>query len=88
MVTPRLRSLRRRPLTPSPAQTETQHIRAVRELDQRHADGLTVTLEWDPESNDVRIRCEDERVADGLSLCFPVDPRDARHAFLHPFAYV
>jgi hypothetical protein len=56
-----------------------------RELDQRKADRMTVTLEWDPATGRVQVRCE----ADGLpgeSFCDLVDPREAAAAFKHPFA--
>jgi len=56
-----------------------------RELDQRHSHHLTVTLEWDPDTDDVWIRCEDHRSPEE-SFTFWVEPGDARHAFLHPFA--
>jgi len=56
----------------------------LRELDQRHSDSLTVTLEWDPDTDDVWVRCEDHRGPEE-SFTFWVEPRDARHAFLHPF---
>ena len=56
----------------------------LRELDQRHSDQLTVTLEWDPDTDDVRVRCQDHRSPEE-SFTFWVEPRDARHAFLHPF---
>jgi hypothetical protein len=58
----------------------------LRELDQRRAGGLTVTLEWNTESGLVQIRCEDERTPHTAPLCYPVAPRDAWVAFLHPFA--
>ena len=57
----------------------------LRELDQRHSDQLTVTLEWDPDTDDVWVRCEDHRTPED-SFTFWVEPRDARHAFMHPFA--
>jgi hypothetical protein len=57
----------------------------LRELDQRHSDQLTVTLEWDPDTGDVWVRCEDHRHPEE-SVTFWVEPRNARHAFLHPFA--
>ena len=57
----------------------------LRELDQRHSDQLTVTLEWDPSTDDVWVRCEDHRSPED-SFTFWVEPREARHAFLHPFA--
>lgn len=59
----------------------------VRQLDERHHGGLTVTLEWDSATDRVQIRCEDERAPDCPPLCFRVDPPDARRAFLHPFVY-
>jgi hypothetical protein len=57
----------------------------LRQLDQRKGDGLTVTLEWDSERDRVWVRCEDETLPD-QALCYPVEPCDARLAFLHPFA--
>jgi hypothetical protein len=59
----------------------------LRQLDQRECDGLIITLEWDPDTNGVQIRCEDEDMPDPVLLCYPVEPGDARVAFLHPFAY-
>ena len=56
-----------------------------RELDQRHNDGLTVTLEWDPATGNVQVLCED-RCSPAASFAYLVDPRYARLAFLHPFA--
>jgi hypothetical protein len=56
-----------------------------RELDQRKCAGLTVTLEWEPVSNQLQIRCEDERAPEWSSFSYPVAPGDARRAFLHPF---
>jgi hypothetical protein len=56
-----------------------------RELDQRRSGGITVTLEWDPATGDVQVRCD----ADDLheeSFRYSVDSGDARLAFLHPFA--
>jgi len=60
----------------------------LRQLDQRHSDGLTVTLEWDSDTGGVQVRCEDERLPDRPPLRFVVPPPEARTAFLHPFAYV
>jgi hypothetical protein len=59
----------------------------LRQLDERSSDGLTVALEWDSETNRVSIRCEDTRTPDEPPLCYAVEPREARDAFLHPFAY-
>jgi hypothetical protein len=58
----------------------------LRELDQRKGGGLTVTLEWDSETGDVQVRCEDEHSSDRPLLCYRVRSCDARRAFLHPFA--
>jgi hypothetical protein len=55
-----------------------------RQLDQRTADGLEVTLEWNPETDALRIVLVDrEREA----VTFPVSPADAPNAFVHPFIY-
>jgi hypothetical protein len=56
-----------------------------RELDQRTADRMTVTLEWDPATGHVQVRCEADRFPE-KSFCYPVDPREAARAFRHPFA--
>jgi hypothetical protein len=55
-----------------------------RELDQRTADGLTVTLEWNPATAALRVV-----VADGESaaVTFGVRAEDAADAFVHPFVY-
>ena len=58
----------------------------LRQLDQRESDGFIITLEWDPETGRVQVRCEDEHMTEPL-LCYPVEPGDAWAAFLHPFAY-
>ena len=56
-----------------------------RELDQRQAHRMTVTLEWDPATGHVQVRCEADRLPDE-SFCYPVDPREAALGFKHPFA--
>jgi hypothetical protein len=58
-----------------------------RELDQRRCAGLIVTLEWDPDSDQVQVRCEDEHTPAGPPLRYPIEPGAARSAFLHPFAF-
>jgi hypothetical protein len=58
-----------------------------RELDQRRCAGLIVTLEWDSDTDQVQVRCEDELTPAGPPLCYPVEPGDARIALLHPFAF-
>jgi hypothetical protein len=56
-----------------------------RELDQRTADRMTVTLEWDPATGNVRVRCQGDRFPDE-TFCYSVDPGEAALAFKHPFA--
>jgi hypothetical protein len=56
-----------------------------RELDQRKAHQMTVTLEWDPATGQVQVRCEADRCPDE-SFCYRVDPREAALAFKHPFS--
>ena len=57
-----------------------------RELDQRSDGGVTVTLEWDPDTDRVQVRCEDPFGADRSYTCYSLEPRDARFGFLHPSA--
>jgi hypothetical protein len=56
-----------------------------RELDQRHSDGITITLEWDGATGEVWVRCED-RHSPEEGFSYSVAPGRARLAFLHPFA--
>jgi hypothetical protein len=56
-----------------------------RELDQRTANLMTVTLEWGPATGHVQVRCEADRSPDE-SFCYRVEPRKAALAFRHPFA--
>ncbi len=58
----------------------------LRELDQRTRDGVIVTLEWDSELDRVQLRCESEHTPSRPLFCYPVEPGDARLAFLYPFA--
>jgi hypothetical protein len=55
------------------------------ELDTRHGDGLTVTLEWDRDTGNTQIVVHDVR-CDGL-IAFGVEPVRAADAFRHPFRY-
>ena len=55
------------------------------ELDTRHGDGLTVTLEWDRDTGHTQIVVNDIR-SDGL-MAFVVPPVSAGDAFRHPFRY-
>jgi hypothetical protein len=57
---------------------------SYRELDQRTADGLTVTLEWNPATAALRIVVVDRESA---AVTFPVHAQDASDAFVHPFVY-
>jgi hypothetical protein len=56
-----------------------------RELDQRKAARMTITLEWEPATGHVQVRCEADRSPDE-NFCYLVDPREAALAFKHPFA--
>ena len=55
------------------------------ELDTRHGDGLTVTLEWDRYTGHIQIVVHDIR-GDG-PIAFGVPPVSAADAFHHPFRY-
>jgi|SRR5450755_448281 len=55
-----------------------------RELDQRTADGLAVTLEWNPATDALRVVVVDR---DSATVTFPVRAEDASDAFVHPFVY-
>ena len=56
---------------------------SYRELDQRTADGLTVTLEWNPATAALRVVVVDRDTA----VSFAVRAQDASDAFVHPFVY-
>ena len=55
-----------------------------RELDQRTADGLAVTLEWNPMTDALRVVVVDRESA---AVTFAVRAEDACDAFVHPFVY-
>jgi hypothetical protein len=55
-----------------------------RQLDQRTADGLAVTLEWNPATDALRIVVRDHA---SEAVTFPVSAADAPDAFVHPFIY-
>jgi hypothetical protein len=57
---------------------------SYRELDQRTADGLTVTLGWNPATATLRIVVVDRESA---PVSFPMRAQDASDAFVHPFVY-
>ena len=56
-----------------------------RELDQRSADGIDVTLLWDDDADAVLVAVENEQTGELLRI--GVEPADALDAFRHPFAY-
>ena len=60
------------------------HVLPYRELDQRTADGLTVTLEWNPATAALSVVVVDRESA---AVTFPVRAEDASEAFVHPFVY-
>jgi len=55
-----------------------------RQLDQRTADGLAVTLEWNPATDALRLVVVDR---ESPAITFPVRAEDASDAFVHPFVY-
>ena len=55
-----------------------------RELDHRNADGIDVTLLWDPRTDSVVIAVVD----DNESFRIGVNAGEALEAFRHPYAYV
>jgi hypothetical protein len=55
-----------------------------RQLDQRTADGLKVTLEWNPTTDALRIVLVDR---ESEAVTFAVSAADAPDAFVHPFIY-
>jgi hypothetical protein len=55
------------------------------ELDARSGDGLEISLLWSRAANAVKVAVRDLRL--GREFDVNVDPRHARRAFRHPFAY-
>ena len=55
------------------------------ELDTRHNDGFTVSLEWNRDSGRTQIVLSDARTA--TQTVFDVPRVNAAHAFRHPFMY-
>ena len=56
-----------------------------RQLNQRTADGLAVTLEWNPTTDALRVVIVDHAASE--TVRFPVRAADASDAFVHPFIY-
>ena len=59
-------------------------LASYRELEQRTADGLTVTLEWNPATAALRVVVVDR---EGAAVTFGVRAEEAADAFVHPFVY-
>jgi len=59
---------------------------APRELAQRKASGLEITLYWYPAVNSTSIEVYHD--ATGETIAFPVAPDRALDAFYHPFAHL
>ena len=57
----------------------------VRELDHRDANGLEISLLWDPLTDSVLVAVVD--AAAGVEFEFHIDAPDALDAFRHPYAY-
>jgi hypothetical protein len=55
------------------------------ELDRRHNDGYTVSLEWNRDTGNTRIVVADSRDESVLVFCVP--GANAGDAFRHPFRY-
>jgi hypothetical protein len=55
------------------------------ELNARHNDGYTVSLEWDRDTGNTRIVVADSQ--DECLLVFCVPSANAGEAFRHPFRY-
>jgi hypothetical protein len=55
-----------------------------RQLNQRTADGLAVTLEWNPATDALRVVVVDHS---SETVTFRVRAADASEAFVHPFIY-
>lgn len=57
-----------------------------RELAHRSADGLEVTLLWDPRDDSLSVRVKDTR--EGARFDIPVENAKPLEVFEHPFAYL
>ncbi|HUO71183.1 MAG TPA: hypothetical protein VMU39_10425 [Solirubrobacteraceae bacterium] len=59
----------------------------LRELDERTADNLRVTLYWQDEDNTLVVGVEDFNNPTGGHALTGIPPTDAKLAFEHPFGY-
>jgi hypothetical protein len=57
----------------------------IRELDQRHSDGIDVRLLWNSATNRVTVSVNDVKLGESFEL--EVAGADAFDAFHHPYAY-
>ena len=55
------------------------------ELDTRHANGLTISLEWNRDTGETQVVVDDIRAA--RQLVFQVPQASAGDAFRHPIRY-
>jgi hypothetical protein len=55
------------------------------ELDTRHANALTISLEWNRDTGETQVVVDDIRAA--RQLVFQVPQASAGDAFRHPFRY-
>jgi hypothetical protein len=59
--------------------------KTIRELDYRRADGIEVTLLWEPRTDRVFVTVVDKRTSERFQI--DVDAADALDAFHHPYRY-
>lgn len=59
---------------------------SLTELDNRNADGISVSLLWNADTGETFIEIEDMR--EESVETFPVSAENASDAFQHPFAYL
>jgi hypothetical protein len=57
----------------------------LRELDQRHSDGIEVRLLWNSATNRVTVSVNDTKLGESFEL--DVNAPEALDAFHHPYAY-
>jgi hypothetical protein len=65
--------------------TRKTRTRRLRELAQRHNDGLEVTLLWDERTDRLTVTVHDARSGEFFELGAP--PDRALDVFYHPFVY-
>lgn len=59
----------------------------LHEIDERHSDGIRVTVYWQDEDDTLTIKVEDERDSAQDRTIVGVPPADHKLAFDHPFTY-